>query len=107
MSTDERLLLAQISDLHVGVGVGDGEAAGRLEAVVGAVASLDPAAAAVVVTGDLVRSGEPAEYERVRELLAPLRMPVHVLPGNHDDRDALRAALLPGALDTASGFVQY
>jgi Icc protein len=107
MSTDERVLLAQISDLHIGVGAGDGEPARRLEAVVEAVAALAPAPDAVLVTGDLVRIGSPAEYERVRELLAPLRMPVHALPGNHDDRDALRAALLPAGARAASGFVQY
>jgi Icc protein len=107
MSTDERILLAQISDLHIGVGPGDRAPARRLEAVVAAVAALDPEPDAVVATGDLVRSGTPAEYERVRELLAPLRIPVHVLPGNHDDREALRAALLPDQLLGPSGFVQY
>lgn len=107
MSTDDRILLAQISDPHIGIGSGDREPARRLEAVVAAVAALDPVPDAVVATGDLAQHGSPAEYERVRELLAPLRMPVHVLPGNHDDRDALRAALLPGEPPGPSGFVQY
>jgi 3',5'-cyclic AMP phosphodiesterase CpdA len=107
MSADERILLAQISDLHIGVGAGDREAARRLEAVVAAVSRLDPAPDAVVATGDLVRDGRPAEYARVGELLAPLRMPKHVLPGNHDDRDALRAALIPDLEAGPAGFVQY
>jgi Icc protein len=107
MSTDDRILLAQISDLHISVGSGDRAPARRLEAVVAAVAALDPAPDAMVATGDLVQHGSPAEYERVRELLGPLRMPIHVLPGNHDDRDALRAALLPGEPPGPSGFVQY
>jgi len=107
MSADARILLAQISDLHIGVGAGDLGAARRLESVVAAVCGLDPAPDAVVATGDLVRDGRPAEYERVRELLAPLRMPVHVLPGNHDDRDALRAALLPDLEPGPGRFVQY
>jgi 3',5'-cyclic-AMP phosphodiesterase len=42
------------------------------------------------VTGDLADGAFADEYERVLELLAPLEVPVHVLAGNHDDRDALR-----------------
>ena len=45
---------------------------------------------AVIVTGDLVTDPGWREYDRVRELLGPLPMPVYVLAGNHDDRDALR-----------------
>lgn len=107
MTAAGHTLLAQITDLHIGVGPDDGEAARRLAAVVAALAALDPAPDAVVATGDLVRNGEPAEYERVRELLAPLAVPVHVLPGNHDDRAALRAALLPASSSDPSAFVQY
>jgi 3',5'-cyclic AMP phosphodiesterase CpdA len=88
-------LLVQLSDLHVTVGPGDDRAARRLEAAVAAVANLDPAPAAVLISGDLVEVPSPAAYERVRELLAPLPAPVHALPGNHDDRDELRAAFGP------------
>jgi Icc protein len=49
----------------------------------------------VLVSGDLTEHAAPEEYERVSALLAPLPMPVHVLAGNHDDRDAMRAALPP------------
>jgi Icc protein len=58
---------------------------------VSAVGALRPAPHAVVVTGDVAESGAAREYERARELLAPLPMPVYALPGNHDDADALRA----------------
>ena len=68
-----------------------------LAAAVEALAGLDPAPGAVLVTGDLANGGTPAGYARFRELLAPLAMPVHVVSGNHDDGDALRAAFgLPG-----------
>jgi 3',5'-cyclic-AMP phosphodiesterase len=61
-----------------------------LAAAVRSVLDLNPAPTAVLVSGDLVVHAGAREYERVRELLAPLPMPVYVLAGNHDDRDALR-----------------
>lgn len=60
-----------------------------------AVASLNalvPRPDVTVVTGDLVDHGEPDEYEQLRHLLAPLSMPVFVIPGNHDAREPLREA---------------
>jgi 3',5'-cyclic-AMP phosphodiesterase len=86
-------VLAQISDPHLHIGPGDLGSAEALAAAVGAVAALDPAPEAVLVSGDLTDHATDREYERVRELLAPLSMPVHVLAGNHDAADALRAHL--------------
>jgi 3',5'-cyclic AMP phosphodiesterase CpdA len=86
-------LLAQLTDLHIEVGPGDGAAARATAAAVSAVRALSPAPHAVLVTGDVAESGAAREYERARELLAPLGLPVHVLPGNHDDHDALAAHL--------------
>jgi 3',5'-cyclic AMP phosphodiesterase CpdA len=62
----------------------------------------------VLITGDLTDDGDPRSYARVRELVAPLTVPVHPIPGNHDDRDALREAFAdhPG-LGGTDGFVQY
>jgi 3',5'-cyclic-AMP phosphodiesterase len=57
---------------------------------VAALVALDPQPDAVLLTGDLTDDGDPRSYARVRELLAPLAVPVHPIPGNHDDRDALR-----------------
>jgi 3',5'-cyclic AMP phosphodiesterase CpdA len=55
---------------------------------------------ALLVTGDLAHSAADVEYERVRDLLAPLTAPVYVLPGNHDDRATLRRQFaMPGAED--------
>ena len=52
---------------------------------------------AVLISGDLAEHGADAEYEQVRELAARLGAPVHPLPGNHDDRAALRRHFgLPG-----------
>jgi 3',5'-cyclic-AMP phosphodiesterase len=107
MTADDRVLLAQLSDLHVGAGGTEHGPEERLAAVVSAVAALVPAPDAVLITGDITQHGRPAEYARVRELLAPLRMPLHVLPGNHDERTALRAAFAPTDPDAMPGFVQF
>jgi len=62
-------------------------------------------AAFAVLTGDLTRDGEPAAYARLREMLAGLPCPAHMLLGNHDDRAAFRAAF-PAAPVDGDGFVQ-
>ena len=67
--------------------------------------ALRPAPDAVLVTGDLTEHSDDAEYDQVRELLAPLDAPLFVLPGNHDDPAGLRRHfVVPGA---DSGPVQY
>jgi len=61
----------------------------------------------VVLTGDLTDFGRAAEYEHLAELLAPLSMPLFLLPGNHDDRAQLRHRFAAQA-DLGDGeFVQY
>jgi 3',5'-cyclic-AMP phosphodiesterase len=61
-----------------------------LAAAVEAVQALRPRPDAVLVSGDLAEHAEDGEYDQVRELLAPIDAPIHVLAGNHDDRAALR-----------------
>jgi 3',5'-cyclic-AMP phosphodiesterase len=95
-------VLAQLSDPHVEVGPGDSPSARALEAAVEAVLALDPAPDGVLLSGDLTHWSDAPSYERVRELLAPLSMPVHVMPGNHDDREALRAWFTEDTLAGAS-----
>jgi Icc protein len=85
------MILAQLSDPHMRLPPEDEGAGEALAAAVRAVLALDPLPDAVIVTGDLADGARPAEYERVRELLAPLPMPVHLLPGNHDDPSVVGA----------------
>jgi 3',5'-cyclic-AMP phosphodiesterase len=66
---------------------------------------LRPAPDAVLVTGDLTEHSEDAEYNEVRELLAPLDAPLFVLPGNHDDAAAIRRHFAVPGVD--AGPVQY
>jgi 3',5'-cyclic AMP phosphodiesterase CpdA len=68
------------------------DTAAALARAVVAVNALPQPVDAVIVSGDLVDSGKPAQYQHLRSLLAPLASPVYLLPGNHDDRGALRAA---------------
>jgi 3',5'-cyclic AMP phosphodiesterase CpdA len=89
-------ILAQISDLHIGVpnaaGGGRRDRVAALRRCVAAINALDPRPDLVLVTGDLVDDGVAEEYEHFRTLMAPLDAPYYVIPGNHDDRAALRAA---------------
>jgi 3',5'-cyclic-AMP phosphodiesterase len=62
-------------------------------------------AAFALLTGDLVHHADAASYVLLREILAPLPMPVHMLLGNHDDRALFRAAFPEAPVD-AAGFVQ-
>jgi len=47
----------------------------------------------VLATGDLVQDETRAGYERFRELLGSLDLPVYCLPGNHDDPALMREVL--------------
>src|SRR5436305_11799790 len=95
------MIVAQLSDPHIvepgksprtPAGFGPVDTAGFLSRAVDALNRLDPLPDIAVITGDLVDRGEPAEYEHLRRLIARLRMPVFVIPGNHDARAPLRAA---------------
>jgi Icc protein len=93
-------LLAHLSDPHIGADWADDDRdpVAGLAAAVDCVRSIGQPPDAVLVSGDLADHATDAEYEQVRELLAPLRAPLHVLPGNHDDRRALRRHFgVPGA----------
>jgi 3',5'-cyclic AMP phosphodiesterase CpdA len=59
----------------------------------------------VLVTGDLTERSDDAEYDQVRDLLAPLDAPLFVLPGNHDEPAALRRHFAVPGVD--AGPVQY
>jgi 3',5'-cyclic AMP phosphodiesterase CpdA len=93
------MLIAQLSDVHVRPrgqrykGVADSN---RMFAeAIEHVQSLDRRPDLVVLTGDLVDEGHPDEYAMAVELLGALEIPYLVMPGNHDERNALRAAF-PG-----------
>lgn len=94
-------LLVQISDPHLGEPARDGaDPEGCLRQVVAALAGAANRPDAILVSGDLAEHGAPAEYRLAAETIGALGVPVHVLPGNHDDRATMRAAFaIPGSGD--------
>lgn len=105
------MIIAQISDPHVGLPGrlihGCIDAAARLQRCVEHILGLEPAPDVVVASGDLVDEGAAEEYERLRELLAPLAMPVYLMPGNHDDCADLRAVFREHRYFPAEGALFY
>jgi 3',5'-cyclic-AMP phosphodiesterase len=109
---DLPMLIAQISDLHVrpeGVlykGVVDSNR--MLADAIAHVNVLRPRPEVLLISGDLVDEGQPAEYANLRKLLAPCEVPYFVMAGNHDERQALRAAFADHAyLPPGSGALHY
>jgi 3',5'-cyclic AMP phosphodiesterase CpdA len=105
-------LLAQVSDMHI-------KAAGKLSYRVVDTASMLRACIrhlmglkqkpdAVAFTGDLVDFGRADEYAMLRGLLSELDMPVYLVPGNHDEREAMREAFPDHAyLRQNKGYILY
>lgn len=46
----------------------------------------------LLVSGDLSEDGSPGSYQLFKDILAPLDLPLFIIPGNHDAREALRDA---------------
>lgn len=93
-------LLVQLSDPHIGADWVECDPIAGLVAAVEAVRALRPAPGAVLISGDLADGAADSEYATIRELLAPLAVPLVVLAGNHDDRGVLRRQFdLPGSGD--------
>lgn len=106
------MLICQISDLHIragrGLAYGRVDTACCLERCVESIRRLVPQPDLVIATGDLVDDGTPADYALLAELLAPIGLPLYLLPGNHDERHALRAAFPDHPyLNQWTPFVQY
>jgi 3',5'-cyclic AMP phosphodiesterase CpdA len=105
------MLIAQISDMHIRAPgkllLRRVDTAAFLAAAVAALGKLDPPADLVLMTGDLVEAGKPEEYAHLAALIAPLKAPVYLIPGNHDAREPLRAAFPAHRYLPREGFLQY
>jgi Icc protein len=82
-------LLVQISDTHVvergTLLYGQADTARHLAETVSAINLMRPTPDLVLITGDLVEHPGPVTYSHFKDLIAPLEMPVYLMPGNHDD----------------------
>src|SRR5258707_12424999 len=111
-TTPASMIVCQISDMHVRAGgelaYGVVDTAAHLRRCIAHILALKQPPDAAVMTGDLVDGGKPEEYALLREIIAPLAMPVYLIPGNHDEREALRAAFPDHAyLNQFPPFIQY
>jgi len=105
------MLIAQISDTHVQLPGGlldqNYRTAQHLARAVSHLNSLTPQPDVVLLTGDAVDAGSPQEYGRLREILAALKAPLFVIPGNHDDRETMRHAFQHCRFFPRDGFLHY
>lgn len=105
------MIIAQITDMHIR---GEGqlayrrvETAGFLARAVEHLCGMRSRPDVVLATGDLVDGGQPEEYRRLRHLLAPLPMPVYLIPGNHDDREGMVREFADHRYLPRAGFLHY
>lgn len=102
------LLIAQISDLHIkaprALAYGRVDTAAALAQCVAHLNRFAPRPDLVVASGDLVDTALPEEYAHLKDLLAPLDIPLALVPGNHDGRAPMRASFpdQPYARDTGA-----
>ncbi|WP_408590040.1 metallophosphoesterase [Novosphingobium sp.] len=101
------VLIAQITDLHLGFPDGCAGESNRLrlDRTLAALVALDPLPDLLLATGDLSEFGDRQSYEHLRDVLAGLPFPVHFALGNHDQRAAFHAAFPEAPF--AEGFLHY
>jgi 3',5'-cyclic AMP phosphodiesterase CpdA len=89
-------LLVQITDTHIlppgQLLYGITDTAAHLGKVVSEINRMCPTPDLVLITGDLVEGSHDPAYEHFIELVRPLKAPVYVIPGNHDDPETMLEA---------------
>lgn len=103
------MLIAQITDLHIGFDRGNPHELNvrRLNLVIDELNERSPRPELLLVTGDLVETGDDVEaYRHMHSLVGRWQGPKLWLVGNHDGRDEFKAEL-PDVPTDPNGFVQY
>ena len=102
---------AQISDFHIAVPgsrMSKLRTDDHLRVMVSHLNKLPCVPEFVICTGDLVDEGSTEEYDILSEIISDLRMPYFFIPGNHDERDAMRKVFANhDYLSGHDGFIQY
>lgn len=107
-SSKRGVLIAQITDTHVGFEPEAGENEFnfvRFRNVLGHLLSQPVQPDLLIISGDLADSGQADCYRRIRNLIEDCPFPVQVIPGNHDSRDVL-LEVFPEC-PTVDGFAQF
>ena len=105
------MLVAQITDTHIKapgkLAYNRVDTAAMLAACVAELRALEPQPDLIVHTGDLTDFGSAEEYEYIKDILRPLTVPLLTIPGNHDEREAMRQAFAPEGYLPSRGFLHY
>lgn len=103
-----RLLIAQITDVHLGFQPGDPAELNRkrLDSVLAALCAEGRRPDLLLVTGDLTESGTVASYGALKAAFAALPFPVRALLGNHDLRTNF-LKVFDDVTPATDGFVHY
>jgi 3',5'-cyclic AMP phosphodiesterase CpdA len=102
------MLIAQMTDIHIGF---DPEARPeelnrqRFRATLERLLKQPNTPDMLVLTGDITDRGDPDSFGKTAKLLAECPFPVHVMVGNHDEREALLQAF--PATPSDGGFVHW
>ncbi|MBQ2261809.1 MAG: metallophosphoesterase [Loktanella sp.] len=89
------MLIAHLSDLHISAGLPETapvrrDAPEMARRIVADMMALPQKPDALLITGDVADGGSIADYDLIRTILAPLTMPLFMVPGNHDQRAPMR-----------------
>ena len=106
------MILCQLTDLHLrapgSLAYGRVDTNDFFRKAIDELARLSPAPDAYLLTGDLTDFGRADEYAQLARGIGQLGKPAYLLPGNHDERAAMRAAFPAHAhLQGDLPFIQY
>jgi 3',5'-cyclic AMP phosphodiesterase CpdA len=105
-------LVIQLTDTHIlppgKVLYNEIDTALHLRETVNQINRMQPVPDVLIVTGDIAEQGDKAGYQHFIELIASLKMPVYVVPGNHDNPKVMAEVFAEtGFFPVADGTYQY
>jgi len=110
-SSRRPVVIAQFSDLHImAAGQSNRHGIDPDPGLARCIASLNAQPVTpdlLMLSGDLVNEGSAAEYRRLRDQLETLRVPLCLMPGNHDRRAGMRRVFADHDYLGRSGRIHY